>query len=341
MGFTDLFKQAKRVLGGIYQVADPLLVDGQPAALRTDDKANLKVTLGASGAIQEVDIKKVDGKAVLDGGPDGSQSVGGTAGHGVDSTQNPMLGAAIATAADPVAVGEGKLVQDSANLTGYRRIMNDLFRVAGQAIAGAGLAGVLPVAGTGADGSAPTASYPSRFAGIVRKILTPLTDTHQQTILVDGDGALWGRSKAFDSISSADRGAVNTAADVHDNDGAPGVQASEANVGASTVSYPSSSGIALGDYTGLDHEIVATDCTFIFLHSLTGGAGTWIPITTCVQDNSFSGMSGFAVFATGVGLSRNFDLTTSGHKGGFLRCDVTYPDGGNAFAWKTAGRYGA
>lgn len=289
MGFTDLFKQAKRVLGGIYQAVDPVLVDGQPTALRTDDKANLRVTVAASVASQEVDIKKVNGTAVVEGG------LAGLLGVGINYINSAVMAAA-------------------------------------------GLAGVLPTAGTGPDGAVPTASYPSRFAGIVRKILTPLTDTHQQTILVDGDGAVWGRSKAHDPISSSDRGSVNTAADVHDQDGGSPVQANESNTAASTVSYPSANGLDVGDFTGFDHEIVATDCTFVFLHCLNSG---WVPITSCVQNNEYSGMSGFSVFATGVGASKTFNLTTAGHKGGRIRIDVTYPDAGNAFAWRAHGRYGA
>lgn len=97
----------------------------------------------------------------------------------------------------------------------------NLSEVGGTAIPSAGLAGVLPVGGTEADAAVPGTSFSSRIAGIVRGVLTALTDTHKNTLLLDLFGRLWthpdpgwepydGASQRLDINAVGDRSAVLT-----------------------------------------------------------------------------------------------------------------------------------
>lgn len=112
-------------------------------------------------------------------------------------------------AAPPVLVNNQEqelLIDSNGNLltsTGTTTTLVDLVKLAGNALASAGLNGVLSVGGSGADGAAMSAAYSNRIAGLVRQVLTVLTDNTKQTLLTDIMGRLHVRGASHDDTSQA------------------------------------------------------------------------------------------------------------------------------------------
>ncbi len=127
------------------EAAHPRVNISQVGAVNIDDGA-LPVRM-ADGHVPSVTLDQIDGVDVATSAP-GVQAVGGPAAHGSAPVGGPVIEGFVATAADPVAVAEGRTVRGSANLTGYQRVMADVFRLAGIALAAAP-AGALPVAPRG------------------------------------------------------------------------------------------------------------------------------------------------------------------------------------------------
>jgi hypothetical protein len=283
------------------------------------------VVTGGVAGLPGVGLNKIGSTDVVDGGPSGTLGIGGPVAHDVASTQNPVLAGAIATANPQAAVTEGRLSQLSTNLTGWLRTLGDITHIGSTAVVSSGLAGVLPVGGTGADEAAPSAAYSVRVAGIVRKILTSLTDTYKQSLLVDGYGRLWSRSAAYDDVAAADRVSCNTIAD--DRDESAQVWAADTNVAATTTYYPSSSGYEIGNRDQLVIQLTMTDNTTTIEASNNGT--TWIDVTPTVLDME-TGTYLNASFACGAGASDNWMLDLDGFGPRYVRCAVLTPDAGNA-----------
>lgn len=203
----------------------------------------------------------------------------------------------------------------------------------------AGLAGVTPVGGTGADGAAPTATYSVRVAGIVRAVKTLLTDTYKQSLLLSTYGELLTRDAAHDVISATMRGSVNTIADDRDQDGAPQIIASETNTAAGTYQYPNAgAGLEVGNNKSMTFGISCTDITALtFWHSIDGTWAAATDITQSVRVLTYGGAYGFSSFVS-PGVSSIFKVRVTGLDGGSLYWQAVYPDGTNALSVKKVGR---
>jgi hypothetical protein len=202
----------------------------------------------------------------------------------------------------------------------------NLIEIAGNAVAGTGVDGMLAVAGDVADDAAASASYPLKLGAVVDQVPSDVSaDGDMAHLIADMERFLRVVPKHYDTLLAAAKNALTNPSESN-RDTDPQTVADETNETAVTHYYPSSSGLEIGERKHLTFQCDLTDGTLTFEASNDGT--TWTDITRAALDlEAFT--TGAASYAT-VGGTDNWLLDFDHLGARYIRAAVVYPDATNS-----------
>jgi hypothetical protein len=192
----------------------------------------------------------------------------GAAAHDAAVNGFPVITGAKATAAEPGTVTEGDASYLSMNLVGRLRTNT---------------------VGPTADDAAADTLGPVKVGAVADQVLGTVADSDMVHLVADLSRRLYVRGAAYDEVSGADRGAVNTISD--DRDESMQTWAATTDDATDPDYFPSSSGYEVGNRKWLTFQLGIRDGVVTFESSNDGSV--WTDITVMVKDRG-TGLGGYA-----------------------------------------------
>lgn len=245
----------------------------------------------------------------------------------------------------------------------------NLAEVAGTATVTAGLAGLLAVGGSAADGVAPTgnpilcagigedgntytilvdqngntqvvgtvaddaaqdSTAPVKGGAVADQVPTSVANDDMVHLITDLERYLRIVSRAYDSLTDSDKVVVqNTIAS--DRDESAQSIADVVNQAAGTTNYPSDDGVEIGNRDFLSMIYSLNDVTSVAIEGSNDRA-TWVPITggaTRVADGVSASGTTAATYTSGAGVDTDFALYWEKFGWRYIRWSVAVPNNTN------------
>lgn len=291
--------------------------------VRVDNDGHLQVDVLGIVGMSDVNIAEVKGTVTVEGGVAGALGVGGLAPDGASVTGHPNL----------IAGSDGANVRTLQTLT-TGVLKQDLDSIQGTTVVGTGVSGMMPAAGDVASGAAASSSYPVKIGAIVDEVLSTLTDGNITSLLTDTVGALWVRTRGYDSLLDAIKVAVqNTIADDRDEDPQTIADVTDLATTGTQVNYPSDDGIEIGNRDFLSMVYRLNDVTSVAI-DVSNDRTIWVPATggaTRVGDGVNAAGNASTIFTSAAGTDTDFalDWEKCGYK--YVRWGVEVPNATNSF----------
>jgi hypothetical protein len=253
---------------------------GASVPLQVNGSDELLVSIGSSGAVQDVNLEEVAGAAVA------ATSVAGTV--PVETDHRKVAGSAIAATSVagtfPVETDHRQVAGSAiaaTSVAGTLPVETDHRKIAGNTIATTGVSGAFPFEGVQATGISLGTQYPILIGGEIVDVPDAKTDGHFWNSILDDYRRMWMRSAAHNELTNGDQ-VENLNLISTDFDKVYEYTANESNVAAGSNYYPNSNGALVGTKTNLGFVVDITQGALDI--EVSNDQSTWIPATKTLFD---------------------------------------------------------